>query len=300
MTSRITDLQQARSRIEWIGDNRARAAKLERDIGTGRQIHQASDDPTAASRVMRHDLRLLRIDQYQRNIGIARQWVSVADQSLQSASNNMIRAKTLAVQAGNTVRDVEQRAAIASDIRAIREEMLVIANTQASGRPVFAGTAAVAEVYDATGAYQGDLRNVQHNIDSSETIILSEPGPNVFGVANPGDPLNGSVFEMLEELATAIDAGNVTAIRDGIEAADVAIDRLGAASGRIGARTIQLDAAQQRQGNESETVQAHTSELRDTNVVEAIVALQSAQASYEASLSATSRALSRSLLDFLR
>lgn len=300
MTLRISDNFQNQTRIRWISDNRSRAAELERNIATGRQLHQASDDPTAAARVMRHDLRLQRLGQYQRNVNNARQWVAVADQAVQALSRNLSRAKTLAVQAGNSVLDVEQRAAISADVRTLREEMLVIGNSEASGRPLFAGTADVTEVYDAAGNYLGDNGVIEHNIDAAEVIAIGEPGTNVFGVSNPGDPFNGSVFEMLDELATAIDANDTAAIRAGIEAVDVAINRVGAANGRIGARALQLDAAELRQGTEQETVLAHRTELRDTNVVEAIVELQSAQASYEASLSATARTLSRSLLDFLR
>ncbi|MEM7339747.1 MAG: flagellar hook-associated protein FlgL [Actinomycetota bacterium] len=299
MTIRITDLHQNQARARWISDNRSRSALLERNIATGKAIHQASEDPAASTRLMRHDLRLQRVDQYDRNIGNAKLWLGSADHALQSASTNLSRAKSLAVQAGNSFTDADTRAAISADIRAIRSEMLVIANSQAAGRMIFAGTANVVEAYDAAGAYQGDMGLVLRDVDVGETVDVSAPGPTVFGVANPGDPLNGTAFEMLDQLAADIDANNTAGVRDGIEAVDAAALRISSVVGRIGARTQQLDAAEIRQGGERENVEARASALRDTDVVEAIVQLRAAQASYEASLSATTRAISRSLLDFL-
>ena len=300
MAFRITDQGLATLRSSWINASRARAAEAERAIATGRMINRPSDNPSATTRLLRHDLRLQRITQYKRNTDNARLWIGAADQALQSAANNLGRAKTLAVQAGNDTLGPVENAALALDIRAIADELRSIANTKASGRAIFAGTADTSDAYDPTGVYLGDNGIVQRSIDSNETVDVASAGPAVFGVSNVGDPINGSVFEALNALADAVIADDNAGVRAGIEAVDVATSRIGTAQGRVGAVSQQLDSAQFRQGGEQLAVESHVSAIRDTEVADAIIRLRSAESSYEATLSATARGLSRSLLDFLR
>ena len=76
--------------------------------------------------------------------------------------------------------------------------------------------------------------------------------------------------------------------------------RVGSAQGRIGAVSRQLEAADFRQTGEQLAVETDVSKIRDTDLTEAIIRLRSAEASYQATLAATARGISVSLLDFLR
>lgn len=300
MAQRVTDRGLANARIAWVTQGRSRLANEERAIATGRRIEQASDDPAAASQLMRSDIRLQRIGQYERNANIARLWNGAADGALQAVSTNMARAKTLAVQAGNDTLGPVELAALATDVRAIADEVRTSANTKVQGRPVFSGTAGAADAYDAANTYLGDMATVQLTIDAGESADIGVPGPDAFGVANPGDPMNGSVFEVLNALADAIEIGDKVAVRTGIEAIDVATTRVGQAQGKVGAISQQLEAAETRHGTERLATEKAVSEIRDTDVAEAIIRLRSAEAGYQATLSATARGVSMSLLDFIR
>jgi flagellar hook-associated protein 3 FlgL len=248
---------------------------------------------------MRSKARLRRIDQYTRNGANARLWIGGADAALQSAANGLGRAKTLAVQAGNDALGNEERVALAADIRSISDHLRTTANSKVAGRSIFSGTASVVDAYAADGSYQGDDSVVELDIDSNETVEIGLPGPEVFGTTNVA-PYSGTVFQTLEELASAVEAGISADVRDGIEAIDVAIARVGQAQGRIGAVTQQLDAAEIRQSGETELVRANLSAVQDTDMAEAIIRLRSAEAGYQATMAAASRGLSLSLLDFLR
>ncbi|MEM7272279.1 MAG: flagellar hook-associated protein FlgL [Actinomycetota bacterium] len=300
MGLRITDQGLANSRLAWVTEGRARTADAETVISSGRRIDAASDDPAAAAQIMRHDLRLQRIEQYQRNNGRARLWVDGADSALQSASTNLARAKTIAVQAGNDTLGPNENAALAADIRSIADEVRSAANRRVSGRLIFAGTSDAATAYDQTDTYLGDTGVVELSIDANETVQIGTNGPEAFGTANPGDPYNGSVFEVLEELADAIESEDNARVRAGIEAVDAAADRIGGVLGRVGAISQQLDAAEVRHSGEKLSVENNVSKLRDTDLAEAMIRLRSAEAGYQATLSATARGLSVSLLDFLR
>lgn len=300
MGLRITDQGLANSRAAWISEGRSTVAHTEQRVSTGRKIDNPSEDPGAAAQLMRYDMRLQRLSQYQRNSGNAKLWVGAADTALQSASNNLARAKTIAVQAGNDTLGTEENAALASDIRAIAAEIQTISNTKVSGRAIFAGTAGTTDAYDVNGAYLGNAEPVQFSIDTNQMVTVGAIGPEVFGTSNPGDAMNGSVFEALEALATAIENDDNVQVRVGIESMDTAMARVGGAQGQVGSTSQALDATDLRHSGEKLAVEENVSSIRDTDLAEAIIRLRSAEAGYEATLSATARGISRSLLDFLR
>ncbi len=300
MGLRITDQGLANSRAHWISEGRATVADTEQQVSTGRKIDSPSEDPGAAAQLMRYDMRLQRLGQYQRNTGNAKLWTGAADTALQSAATNLARAKTIAIQAGNDTLGDEENAALAADIRAIADEMQTISNTKVSGRAIFAGTAGTTDAYDANGAYLGNNDPVQFSVDTNQMVTVGAVGPVVFGVPAPGDPMNGTVFEALEAIAVAIENGDNAQVRLGIEAVDVAATRIGGAQGQIGSTAVALDATDLRHSGERLAVEENVSSIRDTDLAEAVIRLRSAEAGYEATLSATARGLSRSLLDFLR
>lgn len=302
MSVRITDLGMMESRMAWMRQGQSRVAAAEQEIATGRRINKPSDNPSESARLMRHDLRLQRVSQFARNNDNAKLWVGTADQALQTGATYLERARTLAVQAGNdTTLGAQESRAIAADVRSIAQGMMAMANTKISGRAIFAGTADSEGAYDATTlAYVGDAGQVTRALDTDETVVVGYHGPDIFGNANPGDPMNGNVFEMLGALADAIENGDNTQIRAGIEAVDAAMARVGGVQGRVGAASQQLDAAETRQNAEKLNTEEHISKIRDVDIADAVIRLRSAEVSYEATMSATSRALSRSLLDFIR
>lgn len=300
MGVRITDLGMARNRTAWIEQGKTRVAAAEQEIATGRKINRPSDNPSQSARLMRHDLRLQRVTQFARNNDNAKLWVGTADQALQSVAQYMERARTLAVQAGNDMLGVEETRAIANDIRSIGDGILALANTKISGRAIFAGTADSNGAFAADGTYIGDAGEVTRSLDTDELVVVGYQGTDVFGMNNVVDPMNGNVFEMLGALADAVEAGDVAGVRQGMEGVDFAMSRIGVIQGRVGAASQQLDAAEFRQGAERLNTEEQITKIRDVDIAEAVIQLRSAEVSYEATMAATARALSRSLLDFIR
>ncbi len=300
MISRITDTRLNTQRAQRIEVGRKKLAKAEEQISTGQRFQRPSEQPTDASKLLRHTRRLERVEQFKRNSENGRLWVDTADQALQSISREMTRARTLAVQGANETNGPEQLATIALDIRAIAESLLGLANTKVLGRPVFGGTTDSSDAYASDGSYQGDFGIARRSIDTGQVVEVNSTGPEVFGIADGVDALNGDLFQIINALADAVEAGNTSEIRRGMESVDTAANRIASAEGRIGAVSQQLDSIDDRLGAEVIAVSTRVSQLRDVDLAEAVIRLSSAEASYRATLSATSRGLNTSLLDFLR
>ncbi len=300
MSFRITDSRLNHQRTTRIEAGRRKLAKAEEQISTGRRFQRASEQPTDASKLLRHSRRLERVQQFKRNSENGRLWSDTADQALQSISREMTRARTLAVQGANETNGPEQLQTIATDIRAIADSLITLSNTKVLGRPVFGGTTDSSDAYASDGTYLGDFGVVRRTIDTGQVVGINSDGPDVFGVSSVGDPLTGDLFQTIRAMADAVEAGDTAEIRRGMESVDVAANRIASAEGRVGAVSQQLDSIDDRLAGEVISVGERVSKLRDVDLAEAVIRLSSAEASYKATLSATSRGLSISLLDFLR
>lgn len=300
MINRVTDTSLNTARAARIEAGRRRLATAEEQISTQKRFQRGSEAPTDASKLLRHTRRLERVEQFQRNSENGRLWSDTADQALQSISTEMTRARTLAVQGANGTNSSEQLQAIAADIRAVADSLIGLSNTKVLGRPVFGGTTSSSDAYADDGSYLGDYGSVSRSIEAGQTVEINTNGPEVFGSFDALDPMSGDLFQTIRAIADAVDAGDFDEIRLGIEAIDTAANRVSSAQGRIGAVSQQLDSVDNRMANEKIDVNARVSQLRDVDIAEAIIRLTSAEASYQATLSATSRGISMSLLDFLR
>ena len=118
----------------------SRLAKIQRQVASGRQIERASDAPSVALEALRYRRSMRAYGQYDRNLNDAKNWLGTADTALESIDNRISRAQDLTIQADNGSLSPAARAAIATELRAIADEMVGLANTDHLGRPIFSGT----------------------------------------------------------------------------------------------------------------------------------------------------------------
>ena len=298
--NRVTSLGSTNAATAWV-DAAGRAADEHRTrVATGIRFDVASEAPADAAAYLRNQRSLDRLVQLSRNHADARLWLETGDTALRDTVSSLTRGRTLAVQGANSITTPEARDAIAGDLRAVAAELVSLANTTVNGRSIFAGTASTATAYDSAGNYLGDNGQVVRNVTPTDSFVVSATGPQVYGTPDGTDPFNGTVFQVLNATADAVAAGDVAATRQGIEAIDAAMSRAQGELGRLGNLSSQLEAISARNETSQISTQAQISEVRDVDLGEAIVRLRAAESSYEATLSAAARSLSRSLLDFLR
>ncbi len=297
---RLTTFGNTNAMKNVISATERRMRESQDQIATGVKFNRSSQAPGDAATYLRNQRSLDRLGQLGRNSSNARLWLDTTDTALRDGVASMTRARTLGVQGATDTNSPEARSAIASNLRSIADEMLSLANTEVNGRPIFAGTADTTIAYDAAGNYLGDTGAVLRAVTQTDKFSVAASGPAAFGVPNGADPYNGSVFQAINQLADMVEAGDVDEIRAGIEAIDTAMVRMQSQTGRIGGLAARLDEIDSRNLENQVTTQTQISDVRDVDMAEAILRLKSAETSYEATLSAAGRSLSRSLLDFLR
>lgn len=300
MMTRVSSAGGSKAMLAAIQASYARLDKAQEQVTTGRRINRVSDDPADAVASVINRAVLKRVDQFQRNANEAESWLLSNDAALTDASSNLASVRTLVVQAGSNSTDQVALKAIADEIRSIKTTLVGVANTSKSGRALFAGTAAITQAYDSNGTYLGNAGEVSIPVLDSITFRVNRSGPEVFGTPDLADPMNGDVFQMLDAIAAAVEAGDTTVVSNSITSIDTALRRISGAQVELGTRASQLEDIVESIEDQKVALKTTITKKEDVDSAEAIMNFKTRMSAYEAALAVGAKVMQPSLLDFLR
>jgi flagellar hook-associated protein 3 FlgL len=276
-----------------------RLARVQEQLSTGRVINRPSDDPTGATAAMRIRTSLADQKQFARNADDGLGWLNQVDSALSSATDQVRRARDLALQGANTgALGPEAREALAVEVDQIRAGLLSTANATYLDRPVFGGITSGAHAYDPSGTWigapGGTAGGVVRTVADGAKVRVDVEGPEAFGVDGDG------VFAHLDALSTALRAGDSVAISGAIDKLAADATRITNTQSDVGARTKRIEQARSAAVDSELTLTSSLSEVENVDIAKAVVDLQLQEVAYKAALGATARVMQPSLLDFLR
>ena len=268
----------------------AKLAKTELQLASNRRMLSPADDPNGSARLLALNQMRDSTAQFQRNADFAESRLELEETALASAGELLQRVRELAVRANNGALNAEDRGAIAAEVREHIDGLLQLANTRdETGGYLFAGfqTGTVPFTRDAAGnvVYNGDQGQRYLQVGPTFQVPVGDPGSDIFMLESSAAGGTSSVFAVLDDFATALDANapGATIIAD----LDAALTKVLTARGDVGTRLNAIDG--QRSNNESFVllIEQHRSELEDLDYGEAIsrfnqemLALQAAQQSF--------------------
>ncbi len=287
-----------RDGLSAINQAAARLAEAQQQVATGRRINAVGDDPLAAQQAVGEHATLGTIDAYSSTVNAASARLASVDATLSSFGDKLASAVATALSAKGSSATPQTRAAAAAEIRSIRDSLLTDINSQFNGSATFAGTQVNSQAYALVGGawtYQGDSATTQLAVDQGRVVSVTFDGQAIAQGSDAKD-----VFTTLDDLVTAINAGDDNAI--GVEVAGVerAFDRTLRAQGRLGADERGLDDVTARLGALRRAADTRRASLEDANMAEAVTRLTSAQTAYQSALASVSSIERVSLLDYLR
>lgn len=160
--------------------------KTQEQISTGRRVLRPSDDPVASTKIMQLTSELASIEQYQKNIDIAQNNLTIEEFVLDSVNNLVQRMQELGVQAGNTATmGVNEYRALASEVDSRLEELQDLLNTKnANGDYIFGGFKSTKEPFTGSSQsgfrYNGDEGQQFIKIANNTTVAASDSGKGAF------------------------------------------------------------------------------------------------------------------------
>ena len=292
---RITQRAVALTSLQGLNRNLDAVGKLQQQLTTGRLINAPSDSPTGTNKAMQIRAEQAAVAQHSRNIGDAKSWLEQGDSSLREMLDTTRRVRDLTVQGLNTggVSDASQKA-LATEVASLRDGLLSLANTAVQGRPIFGGVTPGAKAYNDDGTWAGLAGPaISLRLSESETVRVDLTGPEAFG------PDGSNLFDIVGRVTTDLTTDPV-ALEADLADLDTAIKRMSTSVADIGARAARVDRAEQLNFDRSLTLTGQLGETENVDLPNTIMKLQMQQVGYEAALAATAKAISPTLLDYLR
>jgi flagellar hook-associated protein 3 FlgL len=287
-----------RDGLDAINTAASQLAKAREQVSSGRRINAPSDDPLAMRQAVSEHAAIGTVDGYSRSRDSAAGRLAAADNVLSTMTDKLTAAVVAGTGAQGSTATAASRAATADQIRGIRESLLADFNTTFNGTYLFSGTVANAQAYAlVAGAwtYQGNTDTTDVEVERGRLVSVSFDGQ---AIAQGSDSKN--VLTALDDLATAIEAGDSSAMATEIDALERAFERTQRALGSLGSDSAGLDEARARLSTLRVAAETRRSTLEDANMAEAVTRLSQADTAYQAALAAVSTAERRSLLDYLR
>jgi flagellar hook-associated protein 3 FlgL len=282
--------------VERAGD---RLATYQRQVSSGRRLDRVSEDPSGVAVALGERTKVAQVDQYARSTDSAYSRLTVVDTVLSDIVVKLTAAQVAATSAIGSTVTTAQRTAAAQQLDGLKAALLDNFNTSVQGVYLFAGTKSTAKPYvaDNTGtvaAYAGSATEVQVDVDQDHEVTVGFDGGAITKGSDTSD-----VFATIDSLIAAVNAGDSTAISNGISSLVNVFARVTAAQSRVGASMQALDTEKLRLSASKLASTDRLSKIEDANMVEAITGMQQADTAYKAALNAAAATAKVSLMDYL-
>ena len=280
---RISTAQYYKTNADQLQTRQNKVAEVQAKLGSGKQLLHPSENPSKADLISRLESGKERQAVYGKNVDAAQTRLTSEEAVLTSMTQIMQRVTELTVQGGNDTLAPEDRAVIAAEVKALRDELLNLANTQdISGNYIFSGNKvqvpAFVESSSGVVTYNGDHGRLQINVSDVRRLSINTIGPELFSTAD---------FAALDDLVTKLNADNGSGIRSAISAVETINNKLTVSYGTMASRVAAIES--QRTIIEDTELRIDELLLREddldyaeavTELTQESVALQALQASF--------------------
>ncbi|MBD92338.1 MAG: flagellar hook-associated protein 3 [Halieaceae bacterium] len=280
---RISTAQYYKTNADQLQARQNKVAEVQAKLGSGKQLLHPSENPSKADLISRLESGKERQAVYSKNVDAAQTRLTSEEAVLTSMTQIMQRITELTVQGGNDTLAAEDRAVIAAEVKALRDELLNLANTQdINGNYIFSGNKVQAPAFleNSSGVvtYNGDYGRLQINVSDVRRLSINTIGPELFSTAD---------FAALDDLVTKLNGDNGSGIRGSISEVEAISNKLTVSYGTMASRVAAIES--QRTIIEDTELRIDELLLREddldyatavTELTQESVALQALQASF--------------------
>ncbi|MCF6093415.1 flagellar hook-associated protein FlgL [Microaerobacter geothermalis] len=299
MSLRITQSMLNNDMLRNLSKSYRTMGKYQDQLASGKKINKPSDDPVVAARGMFYRSQLMEIEQFQRNVNEAQNWMEITDTSMGEANDVLQRARELLIQASNDTYAQGSIDAIAAEIEQLKGQLGTIANASIGGRYIFNGTLTKSPPYDTKAgkwASQTSSQDIRLEMNKGIYLAVNVVGNRIF--ANPS--ASDGMFGLLDKIVNDLRSGDKSQLGNYLSQLDDQIDNLLSERAALGARINRIELVKSR----LDAAQVNTTKLmsneEDADIAKVITDLKAQENVHRAALSAGARIIQPSLVDFIR
>ncbi|WP_047980835.1 flagellar hook-associated protein FlgL [Ornithinibacillus contaminans] len=287
---RVTQSMLSNSMLRNLTNSYSNLGTYMDQLTTGKKISRPSDDPVVAVKGMDYRSQLQQVEQYQRNTNEVHNWMDNSDAALDQTTQTLQRLRELAVQASNDTYDAAERQNIKEEALSLKQHLIDIANSKVNGKYIFNGTK----------TDQAPISGTPGDINESPVYIEVSSGIQIQSNVNANKIFGSDAFDRVDSFITALESDSQEDIEASISAIDENIENVINARADLGARMNRLELIENRLGTQEISATQMMSNNEDIDYEEVITKLMTQESVHRAALSAGSRIIQPSLIDFLR
>lgn len=305
-----------------LNNTMQRLERLQYENTVGKKFRVPSDDPIAASKSLKFNTDISKVEQYVRNTKDAEAWMKETEGALKEITAVLQRANELTVQAANDTNSSELDK-IAQEIKELKGHLIQVANSSYAGRSLFTGFKTDQKLLnEEDGTYAVNLEKHEgkdeifvYNVGVAETVEINTLGNRVFGKVgvsdedryksditdaniDPGE--KAYLIKVFEDLEAALGEKSNSGIQNALTEIKDSMGNVLTITSQIGAKTNRLELTKNKLDEQLVNLKELLSFNEDVSLPEAIMNLNLAENAYRASLATGSRIIQPSLMDFLR
>lgn len=281
---------------------------------TGKKQLRFSEDTISARTAMRSRERLDKLQQYGNNLDSARSWLEYTETSLSELNGVVERAYELSVYVSNGTKTEEDFQTVAKEFTQLRDAAVDILNSTYGERYIFGGYNTSVRPFeynkdDGSLKYNGIelnnptpddeaklelLKGQQINYGISDTSVLEV---SISGVRCTGTGEDNLIASFDKILAALGNPGNF----DDSCISDMQKHQTNVLTlvSEVGSKINRIDVTESKNRLDKSNYEKLLSASEDIDLEEAIMNYRSAEAIYQTTLSAGSKVIQPSLLDFI-
>jgi len=287
---RITNLMIQMNMTSGMQGRLAALAKASTQASTGVRVSTMSDDPVAASQIMRLNSQVADIDQYRKNGTYATTRLSTEDAAITSLRDLLSKAKQLAMTTTASDPNDPNRQAALQQAQDLKNQIVSLGNTQVGDQYIFAGDNSTVAPFQPDGTYVGYLNQQTVEINSGVSLAVNHPGQPLFTDAVY------AVNTLIAQLASGTPA-QISATGTSIDSATQGALGIQADTG---ARMQDIQTAGTQLATQSSALLDRRDSLQNVDQATAIVELQAQQTALQQAYDVVGRVMQTNLLDYLK
>lgn len=273
--------------------------KAVQQLSSGLSVAAPSDNPYAAAANTLSLQSSSNVDRYTKNADAVLGQVQMADSTLSSVVSELTRAVSLGTQGADGSMNASDRAAVVTQLQAVMQQVVSLANTKYNGSNLFAGTSTAASAFVADPAsstgysYQGNSGVNKTPVGDGLSVAINVPGNQIFTNSS------GNALASLSQLITAVGSGDTSGAASALSGVNAAIRQVSQQRAVYAGTTTQINAQESYLSQESISLTSQQQALTGVDTTSAIQAMTQAQTAHTALLAAAAKLLPTSLLNYL-
>lgn len=182
---RISTQQQFTNAVNNMQRSQNELARLQEQISSGKKINRPSDDPVAASQIVKLQRELAQFEKFEQNISVTQRRLELQETILTDIHTTLDRMRELTIQGATGTLSDADRKTVATELRQMADYAASLMNTKDSqGEFIFAGNKGFTQPYELlpNGRYEYRGDDGQRSIQVSPTLYVpsSDSGSYLF------------------------------------------------------------------------------------------------------------------------